>query len=119
MNIAQQILQLFEQLSMLDMLTEVFRQLFKLDVIAGVIGVLGAVLVARYDRLSWLGWACWIVSNTLWIYYGLNGQIIGILIQNSVYLVTAVSGLKKCRAAQLDDKQKIIMLSGKSSAVAG
>lgn len=75
------------------------------DLIPAALGVLGAVLVARYDRLSGYGWAFWILSNALWIFWAITGSpdgkvLTGILAQNCIFFVTSLQGFFRWRAQQ-------------------
>lgn len=75
---------------------------FSLDLVPAALSVAGALLVARYDRWSGLGWFLWIISNVLWIGWGLqgdeNGKIArGIVFQNFIFLGTSIAGLRKWR----------------------
>lgn len=73
-----------------------------LDLIPAGLSVLGALLVARYDRWSGLGWLCWLASNGMWIAWGVagtgDGQMAnGVVLQNIIFLGTSMTGLAKWR----------------------
>ena len=75
---------------------------FTLDLVPATLSIVGALLVARYDRWSGLGWLLWIASNVMWIGWGLNGvgdgQIAtGVIFQNTAFLATSIAGLRKWR----------------------
>lgn len=72
------------------------------DLIPAVLSVVGAFLVARYDRWSGWGWLLWIVSNLMWLVWATlgtaDGNIVrGIILQNGIFLLTSLKGLIKWR----------------------
>lgn len=71
-----------------------------MDMICAVISVVGALLVSRYDRLSYLGWMCWLVSNIAWILWAMTmpeAPVWGVIVQNAFFLWTSIKGLHACR----------------------
>lgn len=72
------------------------------DLIPAALSILGAILVSRYDKSSYIGWFLWVISNFLWIGWSVFGQpngnvLLGVLLQNSVFLYTSITGLRRSK----------------------
>lgn len=74
-----------------------------LDIVCAVISMVGSLLVARYDRWSYLGWLAWLVANVLWIVWALispAATVWGVVAQNAFFFYTSVKGYLACRKSQ-------------------
>lgn len=79
-----------------------FASLFTFDMACAVISIAGSLLVARYDRWSYLGWLLWLASNLAWIGWallGTNAPVWGVAFQNALFLYSSIKGYLTCRAS--------------------
>lgn len=79
-----------------------FASLFTFDMACAVISISGSLLVARYDKWSYLGWLLWLVANLAWIGWallGTNAPVWGVAFQNALFLYSSIKGYLTCRAS--------------------
>lgn len=65
-----------------------------LEIVAGVFGVAGALLLAT--RCSWAGWAwvLWLLSNLGWIAFGSFHGMWALVAQHAVFSITSAIGIR-------------------------
>ena len=81
-----------------------------MDLVCAAISMVGSLLVSRYDRWSYLGWACWLVANVAWIAWAFtgpttsvcgvsapSGPVWGVVLQNAFFFFTSAKGYLACR----------------------
>lgn len=71
-----------------------------MDIVCAAISMAGSLLVARYDRWSYLGWMAWLVANVLWIFWAFTtptAPVWGVVAQNVFFFYTSVKGYLACR----------------------
>ena len=76
-----------------------------MDLVCAAISMVGSLLVSRYDRWSYMGWACWLVANVAWIawaFTGPNSPVWGVILQNAFFFWTSVKGYLACRKTMKD-----------------
>lgn len=79
-----------------------FASLFSVDMACAVISIAGSLLVARYDKWSYIGWLLWLISNVAWIGWALLGAaspVWGVACQNTLFLYSSIKGYLSCRAS--------------------
>jgi len=77
-----------------------FNVTITMDLVCAAISIPGSLLVARYDRWSYLGWLCWLVSNVAWIAWALTAAaspMWGVALQNGFFFWTSIRGYLTCR----------------------
>lgn len=78
----------------------IFNIAITMDIVCAAISMTGSLLVARYDRWSYLGWMAWLVANVLWIVWAFTtptAPVWGVVAQNAFFFYTSVKGYLACR----------------------
>jgi hypothetical protein len=78
----------------------IFNFTITMDLVCAAISMVGSLLVARYDRWSYLGWLCWLMANVLWIVWAFTtptAPVWGVVAQNVFFFGTSVKGYLACR----------------------
>ncbi|KWT67014.1 MULTISPECIES: hypothetical protein [unclassified Variovorax] len=78
----------------------IFNIAITMDIVCAAISMAGSLLVARYDRWSYLGWMAWLVANVLWIVWAFTAPtapVWGVVAQNVFFFYTSVKGYLACR----------------------
>ena len=76
---------------------------FTFDMVPAAISMAGSVLVSRYDRWSYAGWALWLVGNVIWIGWAFTAgaaarvPVWGVALQNVFFLGTSIKELLNSR----------------------
>ncbi len=59
-----------------------------------VLGLIGAVLIGYVDaRLGFAGFVCFLLSNVCWIAWGLHRGGRGLVIMQSLFVITSLMGM--------------------------
>lgn len=78
----------------------IFNIAITMDIVCAAISMVGSLLVARYDRWSYLGWMAWLVANVLWIVWAFTAPtapVWGVVAQNVFFFYTSAKGYLACR----------------------
>ncbi|CAN7774502.1 hypothetical protein LJR290_007713 [Variovorax sp. LjRoot290] len=84
----------------------IFDFTISMDIVCAAISMIGSLLVARYDRWSYLGWLCWLAANVLWIVWAFTtpaAPVWGVVAQNAFFFWTSIKGYLACRKAMRAD----------------
>ena len=67
-----------------------------MDWVATGLGWAGTLIIAQFPKCwqPW-GWLIWVVSAVLWIYVGVDSNILGLVVCNAGYLLLEISGFFK------------------------
>jgi hypothetical protein len=90
----------FEALIQQSLTLTLFNFTIGMDILCAAISMVGSLLVARYDRWSYLGWLCWLVANVLWIFWAFTtsaAPVWGVVAQNAFFFWTSIRGFLACR----------------------
>ena len=60
-----------------------------------IIGILGAALLASHGLYARWGWLCYLLANVLLICWALRISATGFLLQQLVFFVTSVMGIRR------------------------
>lgn len=65
------------------------------EILGTVAGIAGALMLALNNRYSSWAWPVWVASNIAWIVYALDHHSYGFLVQQIVFTVINLVGIRK------------------------